>query len=83
MRAPGRSGNGMGVAGFVLALISLFICWIPVVGWITWVLGAVFSFVGVLKPGKGLAIAGLVLTLIDLILLLALAGVITSLGLIN
>uniref|UniRef100_UPI0040470DB6 hypothetical protein n=1 Tax=Mariniflexile sp. TaxID=1979402 RepID=UPI0040470DB6 len=62
--------NGTGTAGFVLALIALFLGWIPVLGWILWILGLILSFVGIFKNPKGLAIAGLVISLIGLILLI-------------
>ena len=56
---PVPKSNGMGTAGFVLALLALFLGWVPVVGWILWVLGLIFSCVGVFRTPKGLAIAGL------------------------
>ena len=40
---PVPKSNGMGTAGFVLALLALFLGWVPVVGWILWVLGLIFS----------------------------------------
>jgi hypothetical protein len=70
--------NGVGTAGFVLALITVFLGWIPVLGWILWVLGLVLSFVGVFKEPKGLAIAGLVISLIGLILILIIGGLILA-----
>ncbi len=48
---------------FCLALIALFLGWLPVLGRIVWVLGLILSFVGVLKKPKGMAIAGLVISL--------------------
>lgn len=33
--------NGMAVAGFVLALLGLLLCWVPVLGWILWGLGQI------------------------------------------
>lgn len=62
--------NGMGIAGFVLALLAIFMGWIPVIGWIIWLLGLIFSFVGVFRTPKGFAIAGLAISLIGLFLLL-------------
>jgi flagellar biosynthesis protein FliP len=62
--------NGVGVAGFVLALLSIFFFWAPVFDWILWVLGLILSAIGVRKTPRELAIAGLVLSLIDLLLLL-------------
>ena len=72
--------NGVGTAGFVLALIAVFLGWIPVLGWIAWLLGLVLSFVGVFKKPKGLSIAGLVISLIGIILLLV---VFTGIGLLT
>lgn len=71
-----KKSNGIGTAGFVLALIAVFLGWVPVLGWIIWLLGLIFSFVGVLKEPKGLAIAGLVISLIGIILLLTVFGAI-------
>lgn len=68
--------NGVGVAGFVLALLAIFLGWIPVLGWILWLLGLVLSIVGMFKQPKGLAIAGLVISLIGIILLIAVFGAI-------
>jgi hypothetical protein len=65
-----KKSNGIGTAGFVLALISLFFGWIPVLGWIMWILGFIFSFIGIFKVPRGLAIAGLVISLIGIIFLL-------------
>jgi len=71
-----KKSNGLGTAGFVLALIAIFVGWIPVLGWIVWLLGLIFSFIGVFKVPRGLAIAGLVISLIGVILLLVVfAGV--------
>ena len=62
--------NGTGTAGFVLALIALFLGWIPILGWTLWILGLILSFVGVFKNPKGLAIAGLVISVIGIILMI-------------
>lgn len=67
--------NGIGVAGFVCAIVALFLGWIPVIGWMIWLLGLVFSFIGVFKSPKGLSIAGLAISLIGVILLIAVFGV--------
>lgn len=68
----------MGTAGFILALLALIFCWVPVLDWILWILGLVFSFCGVFKAPKGLAIAGLVISLIGLILIVAVFGAIAT-----
>ena len=70
---PSKS-NGIGTAGFVLALIALVFCWAPFLNFILWFLGLVLSAIGVFKRPKGLAIAGLCISLIGLIILFAFVG---------
>ena len=65
-----KKSNGLAIAGFVLALLALFLGWVPVLGWILWLLGLIFSLVGIFKTPRGFAIAGLVISLLGLILLL-------------
>lgn len=72
-QAPAAS-NAMGTAGFIIALVTIFLFWIPVLGWILWLLGLIFSGIGVTRKPKGLAIAGLVISLIGLILLIVIIG---------
>ncbi len=80
-----KASNGMATAGFILALLTFFFGAIPVLGWILWILGLVFSIIGLSKAsqlggtGKGLAIAGLVISLIDLVMILFLATMILGL----
>lgn len=64
--------NGIAIAGFVLALVGLFAGWIPVIGWIIWLLGLVLSMVGITKKPKGFAIAGLSISIFSLIISLLL-----------
>lgn len=71
--------NSMGVAGFVLALVGLFTSVIPVFGWIIWLLGLIFSIIGVTRKPKGLAIAGLIISLIGVILLITFVGALAAL----
>lgn len=72
------NGNSMGVTGFVLALLGLVFCWAPVINWILWLLGLIFSLLGVFKPKKGLAIAGLAISFIGIIIMLCVIGAILS-----
>lgn len=68
--------NGMGTAGFVLALLGLIFCWVPVLDWILWILGLIFSIIGVCRKPKGLAIAGLIISCLYLILVTVVIGAI-------
>ena len=76
-QAPAAS-NAMGTAGFIIALVTIFLFWIPVLGWILWLLGLIFSGIGVTRKPKGLAIAGLVISLIGLILLIVVLGLLAT-----
>ncbi len=65
--------NGLGVAGFVVALVGLIFSWIPLVNlwsiWLCWV-GLALSLVAVFLKNKkkGLAIAGIVLAIVGIAL---------------
>lgn len=59
---PVRKRNGMANAGLVLSILGLALCWIPYTNVTLWVLGFVFSFIGVFKSPKGKAIAGLIIS---------------------
>ena len=73
-----KKSNGLGTAGFVLALCGILFSWIPGFSCVLWVLGFIFSFVGVFRKPKGLAIAGLVISCLDLIILIALIGTLAT-----
>ena len=77
-QAPAPKSNLIGTAGFVLALIGLILCWIPILDWILWLLGVIFSFIGVFRAPRGLAIAGLVISFIGIIILIAFIGAIAA-----
>ena len=73
-----KKSNGVGIAGFVLALCALFFSWTPGLNWILWALGLILSLVGIFRKPKGLAIAGLIISCLGLILLIVLASVLAS-----
>ncbi|MDR0606641.1 MAG: hypothetical protein LBG80_20410 [Bacteroidales bacterium] len=74
-----EKSNGIGVAGFVVSLVALFFGWIPFFGWFLWVLGLLFSFVGLFKSPRGFAIAGFLLSMFYLVVFLLLIGSIGAL----
>lgn len=76
---PARPSNGAGTAGFVLALISLILSWMPGVGWVVWFLGFLLSFIGLFSAPRGLAVAGFIISIIDLIILLLFFGALAAL----
>ncbi|RRK09684.1 zinc-ribbon domain-containing protein [Lactiplantibacillus garii] len=74
-----QKSNGLGTAGFVLALIGLFTSVIPFVDWVIWFLGALFSFIGLFRQPRGLAIAGFIISFIGVIIILTIATAIAGL----
>ena len=64
-----QRSNGLGTAGFVLALLGLIFFLIHILDLLLWFLGALFSFIGVFKAPRGLAIAGFVISFINFIVL--------------
>lgn len=68
---PSAQNNTMGVAGFVCSLLF----WTPYCGFVFWILGLVFSIIGLQKEPKGLAKAGLVISIVSLVLLILLVVV--------
>lgn len=66
VREQRYKSNGLGTAGFITSLLGLLLSWVPVLGWILWLVGALLSLIGVFKNPKGLAITGLILSLITL-----------------
>lgn len=77
-QAETKQSNGLGVAGFVLALIGLLFCWVPILNIILWILGLTFSFVGVFKKPRGLAIAGLGISCVAIIITISLFGLLAT-----
>lgn len=72
--------NGIGVAGFVLSIAAIVLSWVPVLDFILWLLGAIFSVIGIFKKPKGLAIAGAVISFLGLIILIILIFVVGAIG---
>lgn len=70
--APAK--NGFGSTGFVFALVALVSGWIPILGWVSWAIGALLSFIGLFKAPRGLAIAGFIISFIGIFILLGIAG---------
>ena len=71
--------QGIGTAGFVFALLGILLSWIPVVDFVIWFLGLLFSFIGLFKSPRGLAITGFILSIIGIIIIIAIFGSIAAL----
>ena len=70
--------NSLGTAGFALSLVALVVGWFPVVGWIVWFLGAIFSTIGIFRKPRGLAIAGACISFFWLIIFVLIFGVLMT-----
>ena len=71
----GRQGNGIGIAAGVCGIVSVALCWIPFVDYVSIILGAlavVFGVIGVRianrtgGAGKGMAVTGIVCGIVGL-----------------
>ena len=71
----GNRSNGLGTAGFIIALLGLVFCWVPFVDFILWFLGFLFSFIGMFKSPRGLAIAGFILSFVVIIAIISVKSI--------
>lgn len=58
---PPKQENGVGLTGFIVSLVGLFLCGIPSL------IGLIISAFGLKKEPRGLAIAGVILGLVGLV----------------
>jgi hypothetical protein len=71
--APQEQGNGIAVAGMVLGILALVLCWVMFVNFVLGVLGIVFGALGMAKAkriggkNRGLALAGLVTGILGIV----------------
>lgn len=72
--------NGIGTAGFVLALLALVFCWVPFLDFILWLLGAIFSIIGLFRAPRGFAIAGTVISSLGIIIIVVFFGALIGLA---
>jgi len=71
MAVPPQQGNGLAVAGMVLGILGLVLCWVPFIGWLIAVVGVILGAIGWSKANKtgknkGMAIAGVVCGIVGL-----------------
>lgn len=73
--------NGMGIAGFILSLVSLLTVWISIISMISIIFffvsiihmiiliaGLVTSIIGMKRPKKGFAVAGLIISIVVILI---------------
>ena len=71
--------NVIGLVGMIVAIVALVFSTVPVLGWILWFFGELFSVIGLFKKPRTCAVIGFVLSLMGLVFTLLLGGIIKSL----
>ena len=64
---PEKRPNGIAVAGLVMGILTIVLCWFPGIPFLTGLLGLIFSIAGLAKKNarsKGAAVAGLILSIV-------------------
>lgn len=62
VEAPKKKKNGLGLAGMIVAIVGLLLCWVPILNWIILTPAFILSFIGIFKKPRVLAIVGLVIS---------------------
>lgn len=75
---PTPRKNPLGTAGFVLSAVTFVVGWVPELGFIVWVLGAIFSGLGIFRKPRYPAIAGVWLSFCWLIIVIWASGILTA-----
>ena len=68
-----KGSNGLAITGFVLAIVAMVLFWLPIISQILWLLGLIFSIIGLKKSkevdaGKGLAKAGVIISIVGAVI---------------
>ena len=64
---PEKRPNGIAVAGLVMGILTIVLCWFPGIPFLTGLLGLIFSIAGLAKKNarsKGAAVAGVILSIL-------------------
>ena len=70
--------NVIGLVGMIIAIVALVFSMVPVLGWILWFFGELFSVIGLFKKPRTCAVIGFILSLMGLILTLLMGGLLGS-----
>ncbi|TPR18099.1 hypothetical protein [Apilactobacillus timberlakei] len=60
-----KEANGIGIAGFVLSIVSVVVSLNSLFSIVFWILGIIFSIIGLFQKPKGFAIAGTIISVIS------------------
>lgn len=62
--------NGIGIAGFVMSITGLILCWVPIIKWLLLVPAFLLSFLGMFKKPKTLAIIGVLISALTILIII-------------
>lgn len=62
--------NGIGIAGFVMSITGLILCWVPIIKWLLLVPAFLLSFIGMFKKPRTLAIIGTIISALVIIIIM-------------
>lgn len=54
--------NGIGLAGFIMSMTGLFLCWVPVLSWLLLIPSFLLSFIGQFRKPRTLAVIGAIVS---------------------
>lgn len=63
--------NGIGVAGFVMSITGMILCWVPVLKWLLLTPAFILSFIGMFRKPRALAVIGTIISFLVIIILIA------------
>ena len=61
---PSGRKNGLGLAGFIIAIVAACTSWIYIYGWIVWLVGLVLSIIAVFYRPRGWAYWGVIISIV-------------------
>lgn len=62
--------NVIGIAGFVMSITGLILCWVPIIKWLLLVPAFLLSFIGMFKKPRTLAIIGTIISALVIIIIM-------------
>jgi len=78
-RQEAAQKNGIGIAGFVMSITGLILCWVPIIKWLLLVPAFLLSFIGMFKKPRALAIIGTIISgLVILIIVIIKASIVNA-----
>lgn len=64
-----HKSNGIGTAGFIIAVLGICLFWVPIVNLVLLAIGALLSFFGMFKSPRSWAIVGFIISIINFCLI--------------